>query len=224
MAGVWNTATPAGSDQIAGGDDKIREFKTAVQEGLLAQAATGVEAVFPGSSPLTAPVYRPRFLRGNTASRPSASANQGIYINTTLNTIQRCDDSNWVDIATLIPSGTKMVFYQASPPTGWTAIAVNDMLLKVVTSGGTGGSTGGSTALSSCWVATSTGAEASHTHSVSGTTDSGATTGSGTPSFTGPGVFHDHSFSVTSGAGSSHSHSVTAYDPHHADVILATKD
>lgn len=222
--GVWNTATPAGSDQIASGDDKIREFKTATQESLLAQAATGVEAVFPGSAPLTAPVYRPRFKIGSTASRPSASADQGLYINTTLNTIQRCDDSTWVDIATLIPSGTKMVFYQASPPTGWTAIAQNDKALRVVTSGGTGGSAGGTTAFSSCWAATSTGAEASHTHAVSGTTDSGATTGSGTPSFTGPGVYHTHDFSVTSGAGSSHSHSVTAYAPQFVDVILATKD
>jgi len=43
-------------------------------------------------------------------------------------------------IAALIPSGTKMPFYQASPPTGWTATAIqNDSMMRVVTSALTGG-------------------------------------------------------------------------------------
>ena len=46
-------------------------------------------------------------------------------------------------------SGTGMVFYQASAPTGWTAVALNDRTLRVVTAGGTGGTGGGSTAFSS---------------------------------------------------------------------------
>lgn len=57
-----------------------------------------------------------------------------------------------------IPSGTKMVFYQASAPTGWTAVAVNDKFLRVVTAAGTGGTTGGSIAAS---------ASLAHTHSIS---------------------------------------------------------
>lgn len=41
------------------------------------------------------------------------------------------------------PAGTKMIFFQASAPTGWTQdTAVNDRVLKVVS--GTGGGTGGS--------------------------------------------------------------------------------
>ena len=43
----------------------------------------------------------------------------------------------------LIPSGTRMVFYQAAAPTGWTKVTnVNDRLLRVVS--GAGGSVGGS--------------------------------------------------------------------------------
>lgn len=45
----------------------------------------------------------------------------------------------------IIPSGTKMLFYQASPPVGWTGIAINstnDYMLRVVPPGG-GGSYGG---------------------------------------------------------------------------------
>jgi hypothetical protein len=41
------------------------------------------------------------------------------------------------------PSGTKMPFYQASPPTGWTATAIqNDSMMRVVTAAGTGGTSG----------------------------------------------------------------------------------
>jgi len=218
----WNTSSPAGSDQIANGDNEIRTLKTDLQTALRGNATDGDEAKFPGSD-VANPIYRYRGLKGTTAARPTAGQ-YGLYFNTTLNQLQRDNGSSWENIGTMFPATTGLVFYQASPPTGWTAVAQNDKALRVVSSGGTGGSAGGTTAFSSCWAATSTGAEASHTHSVSGRTDSGATTGSGTPSFTGPGVYHDHGFSVTSGAGSSHSHSVTAYAPQYIDVVVATKD
>lgn len=218
----WNTSSPAGSDQIANGDNEIRTLKTDLQTALRGNATDGDEAKFPGSD-VANPIYRYRGLKGTTAARPTAGQ-YGLYFNTTLNQLQRDNGSSWENIGTMFPATTGLVFYQATPPTGWTAVAQNDKALRVVSSGGTGGSAGGTTAFSSCWAATSTGAEASHTHSVSGTTDSGATTGSGTPSFTGPGVYHTHDFSVTSGAGSSHSHSVTAYAPQYIDVVVATKD
>lgn len=62
------------------------------------------------------------------------------------------------------PSGTKMVFYQAAAPTGWTAVSVNDKFLRVVTAGGTGGTTGGTVAASTSLAHTHT--VSSHTHSV----------------------------------------------------------
>lgn len=167
MAGVWDVTTPVGTEAISNGDDRLRELKTAILNALLNQAATGTEAVFPGAAPTTAPLFRPRFLIGTTGARAAASADQGIYINTTLNTIQRCNDAAWVDVATLIPSGTKMAFYQASPPVGWTAVAVNDKFMRVVTSGGTGGTTGGSGATPSSTVTLAhTHTVASHTHTM----------------------------------------------------------
>jgi hypothetical protein len=46
-----------------------------------------------------------------------------------------------------IPSGTVMLFYQASAPTGWTQVTtLNDYALRIVS--GTGGTTGGTTAFS----------------------------------------------------------------------------
>ena len=42
----------------------------------------------------------------------------------------------------MLPTGTRMVFYQPSAPTGWTkVVSVNDRVLRVVS--GAGGSTGG---------------------------------------------------------------------------------
>lgn len=166
---TWSTSTPAGSDSLANGDNIIRELKTDIQTALRGDDTEGVEAVFPGSDTAN-PVYRYRGLKGTTAARPTAGQ-YGLYVNTTLNTIQRDSGSAWEDVATLIPSGTKMVFYQASAPTGWTAVAVNDKFLRVVTAGGTGGTTGGTVAASTSLAHTHTVAShdhtlASHTHSI----------------------------------------------------------
>jgi hypothetical protein len=65
------------------------------------------------------------------------------------------------------PSGTKMVFYQASAPTGWTAVAVNDKFLRVVSAGGTGGTAGGS------GLAPSSSITLAHTHTVASHTHTG---------------------------------------------------
>lgn len=48
-------------------------------------------------------------------------------------------------------SGTGLVFYQTAAPTGWTAAAINDKALRVVSA--TGGVTGGTTAFSSVFAA-----------------------------------------------------------------------
>ncbi len=92
------------------------------------------------------------------------------------------------------PSGTKMVFAQASAPTGWTQDTTNnDKALRVVS--GTGGGTGGTHAFSSPPSSAHTHTGPSHTHS--------------TPS-------HSHSHSLSAGAHTltlaetpSHNHSQT---------------
>lgn len=162
---TWSTSTPAGSDSLANGDNIIRELKTDIQTALRGDDTEGVEAVFPGSDTAN-PVYRYRGLKGTTAARPTAGE-YGLYHNTTLNTIQRDNGSAWQDVATLIPSGTAMVFYQASAPTGWTAVAVNDKFLRVVTAGGTGGTNGGTVAASTSLAHTHTiASESAHTHDL----------------------------------------------------------
>lgn len=143
---VWDTTTPLGSESKSLGDDRIREFKEAVQDALRSGAASGVESVFPGPDPSTAPVHRYRGLKGASVDRPAAG-NYGLFANETTNTLQRDNGSSWVDIATLIPAGTVMVFYQAAAPVGWTKLTTqNDKALRVVS--GSGGVDGGSLSMS----------------------------------------------------------------------------
>jgi len=100
-----------------------------------------------------------------------------------------------------LPSGTKVAFFQASAPTGWTQdTGNNDKVLRVVS--GTGGGTGGSWDLSSGDTSSSTGA---HTHTGPSHTHS-------TPS-------HSHSHSLSAGSHTlstsqmpSHNHSTHKYD------------
>lgn len=213
---TWNTSTPAGTDPISSGDDVIRAMKSDLQNAFRGQTTEGLEGVFPGTDSAN-PVLRPRFLRGATASRPSASANAGIYIDTTRNVIQRCNDSTWDDIATLIPAGTVMLFFQASAPTGWTQVTTqNNKALRVVS--GTGAGTGGSIAFTTAFSG-NTGDESSHTHT--GTTS--------TPTAVAPmtagtnNVANDvHAHTFTTSGGSAHSHAMP--DLQYIDVILASKD
>ena len=90
--GNWDTATPAGSDPISQGDDRIREMKTAIQEALRGGTTDGLEALFPGSSPTTAPVFHYRGLKGTTGARPAAGQ-YGQYYNTTKNLLERVRNS-----------------------------------------------------------------------------------------------------------------------------------
>lgn len=220
--GVWNTATPAGSDPKSQGDDRIREIKVAVQEALQGGATEGDEAIFPGSAPSTAPVFHYRGLKGSTGSRP-ASGQYGQYFDTTRNVLQRDNGSTWDDIGTVIPAGTVMPFYQASAPVGWTKIVTqNDKVFRVVS--GSGGAAGGS-------IATSTGL--AHSHSIDAHTHTFAANTGAPNTFTNSiagggggsaaGTDHVHNLTVTSSATALTTDSqlgVLAY----IDLILASKD
>lgn len=237
---VWDITTPLGSDAASLGDDKIRELKTDVQTALRGAASDGTEAKFPGSDTAN-PTYRYRGLKGTTGARP-AFGDYGLYMNTTLNTIQRDSGTAWENVATLIPSGTVMVFYQAAAPVGWTQVVTqNDKALRVV-SGGTGGTAGGTDSIASPPThihATSshTLTEAqmpAHTHSlvVSGSSGVVAVQNGGPNqgiSGGGPGG-GSWSQQVSASAGSSNSHdhgnvsATTGFSPAYINVLIASKD
>lgn len=164
---TWDATTPAGDEAAANGDNRIRELKTDLVTALRGNTTDGLEAKFPGSD-TASPVFRYRGLKGLNAARP-ASGQYGLYTNTDKSTLQRDNGSTWESIATLIPAGTVMVFFQAAAPTGWTKLTTqNDKALRVV-SGASGGSAGGTTGLST-GIAHSI---ATHTHTI--TADTGHT-------------------------------------------------
>jgi hypothetical protein len=95
------------------------------------------------------------------------------------------------------PSGTVMVFYQASAPTSWTQVTTqNNKALRVVS--GTGGGTGGTHALTSPPSTSHTHTGPSHTHS--------------TPS-------HSHSHSLSAGA---HTLSIAEMPSHNHPFTIRT--
>lgn len=108
--GNFDVTTPAGSDLLSQGDDKIREFKLAMREALRAGEVAGddiegVEAIFPGASPSTAPVYRYRGLKGTTAERPTAGQ-YGLYYDTDRKVLQRDNGTSWEDIGQMVVDGS----------------------------------------------------------------------------------------------------------------------
>jgi hypothetical protein len=123
-----------------------------------------------------------------------------------------------------VPSGTKMLFAQATAPTGWTKDTThNDKSLRVVS--GTGGGSGGSVAFSTVFGRTAVDGSslsiaqmAAHTHSYK--TSSGGSAGSGSGIAASPSS--DSINTGSQGSGAAHSHGLdlrVAY----VDVIVCTK-
>lgn len=124
-------------------------------------------------------------------------------------------------------SGTKMSFYQAAAPTGWTkdtTAALNDAVLRIVTS--SGGVTGGSTAFSTWAAASATSAYTlttsdipSHTHPVPVLTQFN---GSPATSITGGNGGSPATLTTNAtGGGGGHSHGLSQ-NIKYADFIVAT--
>ena len=71
---------------------------------------------------------------------------EGGVVNDEFMTPKAIEDSTYVKEsyvdARVLPSGTRVLFYQAAPPTGWTNLNINDYMLRAVSTGG--GTTGGS--------------------------------------------------------------------------------
>jgi hypothetical protein len=137
-------------------------------------------------------------------------------------------------ITASVPSTTKMLFWQAAAPTGWTKDTThNDKALRVVS--GTGGGNGGSVAFSTVFGKTATDATTittstmpSHTH---GYNDSGASIGSTTNNGTQSDAVAVRTITNadtarttgSNGSGGSHTHGMDIR-VQYIDLIIATKD
>lgn len=125
-------------------------------------------------------------------------------------------------------AGTKLSFYQAAAPTGWTkdtTAALNDAILRIVT--GSGGVTGGSTAFST-WSAQSTsGATTLTTPQIPSHAHTAATSDGASPASTrfanGNAAPASTRSTNAEGGGGSHDHPLSQ-NIKYADFIIATKD
>lgn len=190
---TWDATTPAGTESVRNGDNRIRELKTD-----LATALT-TEGIFPGPD-TSAPKFRYKPPYDVAGGRPSASSDfiGRLFINITRACIQRDNGSSWDDVATMIPAGTVVPFFQAAAPTGWTKSTSNtDAVLRVTS--GSGGGTGGTDSISS---------PPTHTHTITVNNEEAAI---GSPSNTVS--------RTTTPTGAT-----TAFSPKYVDVILCTKD
>lgn len=124
-----------------------------------------------------------------------------------------------------LPAGSRTLFYNASAPSGWTAVALNDYAIKTVTNG-SGGVTSGSVAYSTLFARTVTDSFTltlneipSHTHTVGVEVISANVASGGSQSLASSGSIA----SGSAGSGNGHTHGMDMR-VQTAAFVLATRD
>lgn len=236
---TWNAtflATPADIEDEALGAQRIRDTKSAVGERL------AVDHSLYGDANDGKHLWATLRNTGSTTAATLDSGDGRVFgANVSGNTELFYQDSNGrvVQLTTngsvglpatapVIPSGTNMVFVQATVPAGWVLRTdINDQLLRAVNT--TGGSAGGSWTISGVTTAGHAlvlSEMPSHDHgiaayllvatnapSLNGFVGSGGDVGTVQPSYQGSGIAHDHGAVVSDGT----------WRPHYVDIIVGTK-
>jgi len=238
----WNEDVPDGAEDKTFGDNRIREFKTDTRERLATEHADITSSA--GLAELRHLAGRCAVLFYGTTAEIAALSSPPQYAlayNTTTKVFNYYTGSAWTAVYDVsIPSGTKMLFYQAAAPTGWTQYtSLDDKMLRVVQGAGAG--TGGSwtvSGLSSSTVSNHSHSVGSHTHGpgtlATQTISSNDNFAGGSNPF--PNLVNA-TLSIASGvtaastgdtgAAGGHSHTISqdgTWRPAYADVIICTKD
>ena len=146
---TWSTSTPAGSEDIRQGDDRLRELWSDVETILTSHGRFPIDTA--------APAYQYTGDTGNTAARPTPGEG-GLYADTQVEALLRDNGVSWDRIACNFPVDTQAIFYQAVAPTGWVTVSgQNDRFLYInsVSPGVAGGA-----------FASTSSSSGGHTHSV----------------------------------------------------------
>ena len=176
-------------------------FKTLSGSGVTVPAGTR-RVVFSDGTNVSDCVTSTAQLTLDSAPSTSAQATTKGYVDSAIATVTAA-------VAAVIPSGTRMLFYQAAAPTGWTQYtALNDYALRLVS--GTGGSTGGSVAFSSAFASQAVTGSIS-INAITSTSGSTTLTASQIPS-------HTHNFSAT-GSSTTAGASANIQDPGHTHGV-----
>ena len=221
-----NSSWPLGGDFLLDGDNHLRLIKDVLKTAFPGAGGLGF------ATPITATEAELNFVGGVTSS-----------IQAQLDAI--------TGVAGVFPSGTKMSFFQAAPPPGWTQVTTFASSMMRVVSGAGGGSGGSDDPISATLAHThTTGAHAltasempQHNHLI---VSSGSKTGSLTSSnnwaeqrdtgttgqdytLEGKSGTPDLGVSGNVGSGNTHTHGNTGsaalnYAPKYVDMIIATLD
>lgn len=208
----WSTIatsnSPAGT-AIPEIDDELRNIKAEIVKN--AVALSGAQTIVGTKTFTNYPI-----LPSGTEPTSDNQAAKKSYVDSVVSTA----------VSALIPSGTKMVFCQASAPIGWTLdTSINDAVLRVVDTAG--GGIGGSWSISgfACDDHVLTVDEIpAHTHGIpiydhEAPVSSAVSRGSGPTTITVQ--------TNESGGGLGHKHDISSdgnWRPSYVDVIIATKD
>lgn len=213
---------PLGGDPIEKGDDHLRLIKAVLKAQFPGALGDGLNA------PILSNETELNYLQGLTGNVQDQFDALGLRVDTLEGSLNA-------------EPGTRMVFYQAAAPTGWTQVTDhNDFMLRVVSTAG-----GGSGGTDSPIINNKTVAAHSHTasSSVSGNHNHESLKGEYPSSNTGPyRTTHDNQADFILATqntpdtgqttdGGDHSHTinvdnstVVAWEPKYLDIILAEKD
>ncbi len=207
-------------------DNYIRELKVSTRERIAVDHEMKVSTTHDGK-------HKKVTFRKQTAN-PTTGTEEGFLftkdVSDKIELFWKDEDGNVVQLTSAgkilsFPSGTEMVFYQDTAPTGWTINnVVNDKLLIVSKGSAAGGETGGTDHPTGTWTqpnhTLTTDEIPAHTHSIAGYNGSGGEryayeAGSGTP------ISTDSTGSA--GGGGAHNHG-SSWRPGAYVVIIAEKD
>jgi len=149
---TWNATyetLPADSEDAKDGANRIRKFKTAVQERLEVDHSHAGDAHDGKHNKVTLRVQSvdPTLDTGDTAiyAKDVAGTKEAFHKNSAGTVVQLTKGAG----LNYFPTGTRLLFQQTSAPTGWTKVpsaTYNDAALRIVTGAvGTGGASGFST-------------------------------------------------------------------------------
>lgn len=214
---TWNSAfenAPADTADINGGATRIRELKEAIRSRM------DVEHHFGTSDGDDQGIHS--FSHGNTSGRVTGKEGR-IYLNTEHNMLDFYDGSNWHAVG--VPKDSKMLFYAASAPYGYTQdTTITDRVIRVVD--GAGAATGGGWTISGLSIGNttlSTSQMPAHTHTYLADTYANVRGDGGS----GAAISTYANSTGVAGSSASHGHSISssgAWRPAYADVIMCTKD
>lgn len=230
-------AIPSDNEDINEGANRIRDFKVAVRQRLAVDHSWAGDANDGKHNQATLRVQGgdPSLDTGDGALYAKVvSSITELFYKDSAGTVTQVTTNGAVKVTPAFPTGTKMVFLQAAPPTGWTQDASLTDRTLLFTNGGGGGTLGGSWTISGLTsnVAAHTLTEAeipSHHHSFTIGIDG---TAGGSPAAGSTFAIHNNTAYNTdnTGGGGSHGHAGSTisadsnWRPAYILGIAATKD